>query len=120
MSSSQDVRFNEERVKQGADLANKLWNASRLVLLRVEDVAAEPRAETVEDRWIVSRLERLTERVTELYESFSMSHAALELYDGFWTDVCDWYLELAKPRLYDEATDRRRVGDPAVGARARR
>ena len=100
MSSSQDVRFNEERVKQGADLANKLWNASRLVLLRVEDVPAEPRTETVEDRWIVSRLERLTERVTELYEEFTMSHAALALYDGFWTDVCDWYLELAKPRLY--------------------
>ena len=102
MSSSQDVRFNEERVKQGADLANKLWNASRLVLLRVDDVAAEPRTETVEDRWIVSRLERLTERVTELYEGFAMSHAALELYEGFWTDVCDWYLELVKPRLYGD------------------
>jgi valyl-tRNA synthetase len=102
MSSSQDVRFNEERVKQGADLANKLWNASRLILLRVEDVPAEPRTDTIEDRWIVSRLERLTERVTELYEGFSMAHAALELYDGFWTDVCDWYLELVKPRLYEE------------------
>ena len=109
MSSSQDVRFNEERVKQGADLANKLWNASRLVLLRVEDVPAEPRAEAIEDRWIVSRLERLTERVTELYEGFSMSHAALELYEGFWTDVCDWYLEFAKPRLYDQEADRSSV-----------
>jgi valyl-tRNA synthetase len=106
MSSSQDVRFNEERVKQGADLANKLWNASRLVLLRVEDVPAEPRTEAIEDRWIVSRLERLTERVTELYEGFSMSHAALELYEGFWTEVCDWYLEFAKPRLYDQEADR--------------
>jgi valyl-tRNA synthetase len=102
MASSQDVRFNEERVRQGADLANKLWNASRLVLLRVEEVAAKPCTETVEDRWIVSRLERLSERVTELYEGFEMSHAALALYDGFWTDVCDWYLELAKPRLYSE------------------
>jgi valyl-tRNA synthetase len=102
MSSGQDVRFNEERVKQGADLANKLWNASRLVLMRVQDAAAEPRTETIEDRWIVSRLERLTERVIELYEGFAMSHAALELYEGFWTDVCDWYLELVKPRLYGE------------------
>jgi len=106
MSSGQDVRFNEDRLKQGADLANKLWNASRLVLLRVADVAAEPRTETVEDRWIVSRLERLTERVTDLYGSFSMAHATLSLYEGFWTDVCDWYLELAKPRLYDELGDR--------------
>jgi valyl-tRNA synthetase len=102
MSSGQDVRFNEDRVKQGADLANKLWNASRLVLLRVDDVAAEPQADTVEDRWILSRLERLTERVTELYESFSMAHAVLELYDGFWSDVCDWYLELAKQRLWSD------------------
>ena len=102
MSSGQDVRFNEDRVKQGADLANKLWNASRLVLLRVEDATPEPRAETLEDRWIVSRLERLTERVTELYEGFSMARAALELYDGFWSDVCDWYLELAKPRLWSD------------------
>jgi valyl-tRNA synthetase len=102
MSSSQDVRFNEERVKQGADLANKLWNASRLVLLRVDAVAAEPRTEAVEDGWIVSRLERLTERVTEQYEGFAMSHAALALYEGFWTDVCDWYLELVKPRLYED------------------
>ena len=62
MSSSQDVRFNEERVKQGRDLANKLWNASRLILLRVADTEPDPRgASAVEDRWIVSRLERLTD-----------------------------------------------------------
>src|SRR5215208_3669146 len=103
MSSSQDVRFNEERVKQGRDLANKLWNAARLILLRVSDVVPDPRAgATVEDRWIVSRLERLTERVTELYDDFRFSAAALELYGGFWSELADWYLELAKPRLYQE------------------
>ena len=103
MSSSQDVRFNEERVKQGRDLANKLWNAARLILLRVSDVESDPRAGgTVEDRWIVSRMERLTERVTELYDDFRFSAAALELYGGFWSELADWYLELAKPRLYEE------------------
>jgi valyl-tRNA synthetase len=108
MSSSQDVRFNEERVKQGRDLANKLWNASRLILLRVADVEPDPRAgEGVEDRWIVSRLERLTSRVTELYDGFRLSPAALELYSAFWSELCDWYLELAKPRLY--ADDNRAV-----------
>ena len=62
MSSTQDVRFSAQRVKQGEDLANKLWNASRLILLGVhEGVEPSPdRAETVEDRWIVSRLERVT------------------------------------------------------------
>jgi valyl-tRNA synthetase len=103
MSSGQDVRFNEERIKQGRDLANKLWNASRLILLRVADAESSPDAATrVEDRWIVSRLERLTAGVTELYDGFRFSHAALELYGAFWSELCDWYLELAKPRLYEE------------------
>ena len=103
MSSSQDVRFNEERVKQGRDLANKLWNASRLILLRVADTEPDPRgASAVEDRWIVSRLEQLTTRVSELFDGFRFSPATLELYAAFWSELCDWYLELAKPRLYEE------------------
>ena len=106
MSSSQDVRYSAEKVKQGRDLANKLWNASRLILLRVEDVPAEPRPETVEDRWIVSRLERATKDVEDALDGFHMSRAALDLYDFFWSEVCDWYLELVKPRLYDEDADR--------------
>jgi valyl-tRNA synthetase len=103
-SSSQDVRFNEERVKQGRDLANKLWNASRLILLGVQDgVAPSPdHAETPEDRWILSRLERITERTSQALDAFELSAAALELYDFFWSELCDWYLELAKPRLYAE------------------
>jgi valyl-tRNA synthetase len=104
MSSTQDVRYSEQRVKQGRDLANKLWNASRLILMGV-DPGAEPSpaaAETVEDRWIVSRLERTTRRVTELIDGFRLSPAALELYEVFWSELCDWYLELAKPRLYGD------------------
>ena len=115
MSSSQDVRFNEERVKQGRDLANKLWNASRLILQRVGDVEADAgAAETVEDRWIVSRLERLTASVTEQLDSFRFSSAALELYGAFWSELCDWYLELAKPRLYED--DNARVSAVLVHA----
>jgi valyl-tRNA synthetase len=108
MSSGQDVKFNEDRVQQGRDLANKLWNASRLILLRVGEAEADPDAAAeVEDRWIVSRLERLTRRVAEAYDGFRFSHAALDLYGGFWSELCDWYLELAKPRLY--ADDNRAV-----------
>jgi valyl-tRNA synthetase len=106
MSSAQDVRFNEDRVRQGRDLANKLWNASRLILMRVAEVEPDPRAATaVEDRWIVSRLERLTERVSDQLDDFRFSHAALELYGTFWSELCDWYLELVKPRLYEEDND---------------
>jgi valyl-tRNA synthetase len=102
MSSAQDVKYSAHRVRQGRDLANKLWNASRLILLGVAD-GVEPdarAAETVEDRWILSRLERLTRRATELIDGFEFSPAALELYGAFWSELCDWYLELAKPRLY--------------------
>jgi valyl-tRNA synthetase len=106
MASDQDVRFSEERVKQGQELANKLWNASRLVLLKVEDVEPAPRPETVEDRWIVSRLERATARIEGLYDSYEYSRAVLDLYDVFWRELCDWYLELVKPRLYDDTADR--------------
>jgi valyl-tRNA synthetase len=104
MASTQDVRYSPQRVKQGRDLANKLWNASRLILLGVDE-DAEPcaaAAETVEDRWIVSRLERTTRRVSELLDGFRYSPAVLELYEVFWSELCDWYLELAKPRLYGE------------------
>jgi valyl-tRNA synthetase len=106
MSSAQDVRFNEERVRQGRDLANKLWNASRLILLRVSDVSPSTDSAAVEDRWIVSRLERHTARVTELFDGFRFSHAALDLYGAFWSELCDWYLELAKPRLYEDDNER--------------
>src|SRR3954453_16008446 len=106
MASSQDVRYSAEKVRQGQELANKLWNASRLILLRVADVEPAPRPETVEDRWILSRLERLTERITAQFEGFLLSRVALELYGAFWGEVCDWYLELVKPRLYDESADR--------------
>jgi valyl-tRNA synthetase len=103
MSSSQDVRFNEGKVQQGRDLANKLWNASRLILLRVSEVEPDPGAAwELEDRWIASRLERLTGRVAELYDGFRFSHAGLDLYGAFWSELCDWYLELVKPRLYAE------------------
>jgi valyl-tRNA synthetase len=102
MSSAQDVRFNEERVKQGRDLANKLWNASRLILMRVAEVEPSTASVAVEDRWIISRLERLTARVTEQLDDFRFSQAALDLYGVFWSELCDWYLELAKPRLYED------------------
>jgi valyl-tRNA synthetase len=101
MSSTQDVRYSAQRVKQGEDLTNKLWNASRLVLLNLKDGARHLSFKKVEDRWIVSAVERHTKRANEQIDQYRLSAAALELYDAFWTDVCDWYLELVKPRLYD-------------------
>ncbi len=106
MSSGQDVKFTEEKIAQGQALANKLWNAARLVLLRIDPEARpEPRPGTVEDRWILSRLQRAVEEVTGRVETFDFSHAALALYDFVYGELCDWYLEIVKPRLYDAEAD---------------
>ena len=106
MSSAQDVRFSEARVQQGRDLANKMWNASRLVLMEArDDVEPGPRSDRVEDRWIASRLQRAVRSVSESIEAYDFSHAALDLYDFFWSELCDWYLEIVKPRLYDGDED---------------
>jgi valyl-tRNA synthetase len=101
MSSTQDVRFSDAKVQQGADLANKLWNAGRLILLNAAEVEAEPRPARVEDRWLLSRLERAVASVTERLEGYDFAHAVGEAYTFLWRDLCDWYLEIVKPRLYD-------------------
>ncbi len=102
MSSTQDVRYSVEKVGQGNDLANKLWNASRLVLMKVGEAEAAARPETPEDRWILSRLQNVVELTTRRIDEYDFSHAALGLYEFFYNEFCDWYLELVKPRLYDE------------------
>jgi valyl-tRNA synthetase len=108
MSSTQDVPYSRERIQQGLDLANKMWNASRLILLNAAEVEAAPRPVRAEDRWIVSRLTRAIETVGANFDSYDFAHAALELYRFFWSELCDWYLEIAKPRLYE--------GEPEVSA----
>ena len=101
MSSTQDVRYSDAKVQQGRDLANKLWNASRLILLNAAEVEARPVAERIEDRWILSRLERTIASVSEKLDAYDFAHAVQEAYAFFWSELCDWYLEIAKPRLYD-------------------
>jgi valyl-tRNA synthetase len=104
MSSTQDVRFSEEKVAQGRQLANKLFNASRLVLLRtpagVALTDAPPRPQTVEDAWILARLQRTKAATARAIEAFEFHRAALGLYDFVYGELCDWYLEIVKPRLY--------------------
>jgi valyl-tRNA synthetase len=124
MASSQDVRYSPDRVAQGRDLANKLWNASRLILLQAGDALGSeatvsaaggpPPARAPEDRWIVSRLEGASARITGLVERFELSRAARQLYAFVWDEVCDWYLELVKPRLYEGSADRREAAEMAL------
>jgi valyl-tRNA synthetase len=109
MSSAQDVRFSEERLAQGLQLTNKLWNAARLILLGASaDARGAPTPAAVEDRWILSRLERARAEINRRIEGYDFAHAALGLYDFVYGELCDWYLELVKPRL--------RAGEPELQA----
>jgi valyl-tRNA synthetase len=103
MSSTQDVRFSEEKIGQGRALANKLFNATRFVLGKVDGaVPAAPRPVAVEDRWILSRLQAAKADATQRVEGFDFAKAALGLYDFVYGELCDWYLELIKGREVDE------------------
>jgi valyl-tRNA synthetase len=102
MSSAQDVKFSEEKIAQGRALANKLFNASRFVLLNVQPVKAEPRPQTVEDRWILSRLQRVVADSHRNMEEFNFHKLSLGLYDFVYGELCDWYLELVKGRDFDK------------------
>ncbi len=104
MSSTQDVRFSEEKVAQGSALANKLFNATRFVLGKVpEGTAGAPRPTTLEDRWILSRLESFKGELAGRIAAFDFSKAALGLYDFVYGELCDWYVELTKAREVDPA-----------------
>jgi len=98
MSSTQDVRFSAQPIEEGRKLANKLWNASRLLLLDGA-VEADARPSSVEERWILARIDATRADVEEDLASFDFSHAVDRLYHLTFDDFCDWYLEAIKPRL---------------------
>jgi valyl-tRNA synthetase len=104
MASSQDVTFAEGSIDEGRKLANKLWNASRL-LLQAGVTELDERPSSLEERWILARLSA-TQRACEAYLAvFDFSHLVDELYHLTFDDFCDWYLETIKGRLYDGDAD---------------
>jgi valyl-tRNA synthetase len=102
MSSTQDVRFAEGMIDEGRGLTNKLWNAGRLILTSADEVAPAPLVAASVDGWVLTRLDRAIEEVSALIEAYDLSAAVKVLYRFVWNDVCDWYLEAAKARLYSE------------------
>jgi len=108
-SPGNDMRFFWEKVEAYSNFANKIWNASRFVLMNLdsEKVQKADRAKyqeslTTADRWIISRFNTVVKEVTENMEKFELGIAAQKLYDFMWSEFCDWYIELVKPRLYGE------------------
>jgi valyl-tRNA synthetase len=110
MSSTQDVRFSYGAVEEGRKLANKLWNAARLLLQAGGAEEAALRPKSLEERWILARLDATRAVVERHLESFDFSHAVQALYRLTFDDFCDWYAEAIKPRLYE--------GDEDAGATA--
>lgn len=99
-----DMRFYWERVEGTRNFANKIWNASRFALMNMEgyDKNAELAPYTLADKWILSRLQDTVKDVTGLLERFELGEAGRAIYDFIWSEVCDWYIEIAKPRLYNK------------------
>ena len=98
-----DMRFYYERVESSRNFANKVWNASRFILMNMEGkTVTEPDSSRLEpvDRWILSRLNTLVKDVTDNMESFELGIAVQKVYDFIWDEFCDWYIEMVKPRLY--------------------
>jgi valyl-tRNA synthetase len=99
MSSTQDVRFSDTAVEEGRKLANKLWNVSRLLLLERGEVQPDERPGSVEERWILARLEATRSGLEAAFARFDFAEAANDLYHLTFDDFCDWYAEAIKPRL---------------------
>ena len=105
-ATGQDQRLWEEKVEAGRNFANKLWNASRFVIMQLAGAGefdplsvSERELLPVEDRWILSKLDRLVGEVDQLLNDFQLNEAGRKCYDFLWGDYCDWYLEMAKIRL---------------------
>ncbi len=103
-SPGNDMRFYDERVEASRNFANKIWNASRFLLMNLNIDKVELPDSTklaLEDKWILSKLNKLIGEVTANLDKFELGIAVSKLYGFFWDDYCDWYIELVKPRLYD-------------------
>ena len=101
----QDIKISDERFEYGRNFANKIWNASRFVLMNLEGVDNndfDRNALTIPDKWILDKLNKTAEIVNDNIKNYRIGEVAHVLYDYFWNDLCDWYLETAKIQLNDE------------------
>jgi len=109
----QDIRFTEEKVEMSRNFANKIWNASRFVLMNLTNLnpAIELKKEelTLSEKWILSRLQKLIDVVTASLESYDFYEAVAAIYKFFWSEYCDWYIEIAKFNLADNSNSRREI-----------
>ena len=101
-----DMRFYWERVEASRNFANKVWNASRFIMMNLEKAEVPQEIDlstlTGADKWILSKVNKLAEEVTENMDKYELGIAVQKVYDFIWEEFCDWYIEMVKPRLYNE------------------
>ncbi|WP_163194377.1 valine--tRNA ligase [Clostridium thermarum] len=101
-----DIRYYPEKVEAARNFANKIWNASRFVMMNLDNTLMEQEKDskdyTIADRWILSRLNTVVKEVTENIEKYELGIALQKVYDFLWSEFCDWYIELSKPVLYGD------------------
>ncbi len=106
-----DMRFYYERVEANRNFGNKLWNATRFMLMNFEDdtihLKVDKESLTAADRWILSKVNTLIQEVTENMDKYELGVAVQKLYDFAWEEFCDWYIEMVKPRLYNKEDNSR-------------
>jgi len=104
ISFGNDIRYLPSKVEQGANFANKLWNASKFVLMNLEDYDENYDLLKLckEDKWILSKANRLAKEMATNIDNYDLGVAAQKIYDFIWNEFCDWYIEIVKPRLYDK------------------
>ena len=116
VAAGSDMRFSDEKIEGARNFMNKIWNASRFVLMNAEGQKISDIKDcklTIADKWIITKLNRTIKEVTLNMEKYEMGVALANLYDFVWTDFCDWYIELTKPILYGE-NDKKRADTLSV------
>lgn len=106
-----DQRFQEDKIEMGRNFANKIWNAMRFVLMNCEDDLSfekvDPNKFTLEDKWILTKLNKLVSEATTNIENYDFGVALAKIVDFIWECYCDWYIEIAKSRLFDKECETR-------------
>jgi len=104
ISPGNDIRYMPEKLESAANFANKLWNASKFVLGNLEEIDydAMPQKLCYEDKWILSKLNKLIKETTINLNNYDLGVWTQKVYDFIWGEFCDWYIEMVKPRLYDK------------------
>ena len=108
ISFGNDIRYIPAKVEQGANFANKLWNASKFVLMNLEDYEENDGQNcdlsklAIEDKWILSKANRLAKEIATNIDNYDLGVATQKIYDFIWNEFCDWYIEIVKTRLYDK------------------